>query len=440
VTLALVLLGGSAAAATRAQPEPLTPDERVWGLMQVWAETRFNFAYFDQVPDLEWDETVRLAIPRVLATTNGTEYYRVLRELVARLNDGHTLVLPPGALTGELDNPQIELQMVEGKAVVTRVGDTAEIREAGLRPGLELVAVDGVPVWQYFAERVARFYQGGTEQWTKALGLHLMLNGPKGTVVRLRFSDPDGGAIDSELTRESQNANGSTFIHWLFGHQMPLEHRMLEGDVVYFRLPSFGSEKIVEEFADALDGLDLSRVRGMILDVRVTNGGNSEHAYAIISRLIDREVETSRWKTRQYRPAQRSWGEAETWFEAEPGKVAPAEGRRYTGPLAVLVGPNTVSAAEDFLVPLDYSNRAMLVGRTTAGTTGNPLRVLLPGGGVFQVCTKRDAYPDGKEFVGRGIEPDHHVEATQRDVWEGRDRALEAAVEILSSSERSARR
>ena len=94
-------------------------------------------------------------------------------------------------------------------------------------------------------------------------------------------------------------------------------------------------------------------------------------------------------------------------------------------------------APEDFIVPLHHSKRAVLIGRRTAGTTGNPVRLPLPGGGVFMVCALRDSYPDGTEFVGIGIEPDHLVEPTQLDIWEGRDRALEKAVEVLSKREQS---
>ena len=126
----------------------LTEKEMIWGLMQVWAETKFNFAYFDQVPDLEWDKEVQQSIPKVLSATDHVEYYQVLRELVARLNDGHTFIMPPEAINGTYDNPPLEFQVVEGKVVLTRVGDTKEIRNAGLRPGMELLAVgDGIPVW-----------------------------------------------------------------------------------------------------------------------------------------------------------------------------------------------------------------------------------------------------------------------------------------------------
>ncbi len=415
----------------------LTENEMVWGLMQVWAETKFNFAYFDQVPDLEWDKEVQRLIPRVLAAKDRMEYYQILRELVAKLNDGHSFILPPEAIDGTYDNPPVEIQLVEGKVVLTRVGDTREIRNAGLRPGMELLSIgDGIPVWEYFRENVAKYYQGGTEQWTKAFGLFFLLNGPKDSAVKLQFRNPEGKLLQAELKRRSENDDGSAFVHWMSGHQIPIEHRIIGDGFVYFRLPSFGSDKIVDEFDEAFKRSDPAQIRGMILDLRLNNGGNSHNAYKIISKLIDSEIEADRWKTRKYLPAYRSWGNPEEWFEKKPRKIFPSEGPVYTGPLVVLIGPHTVSAAEDFVVPLDYANRALLIGSKTAGTTGNPLTVSLPGGGVFRVCTKRDSYPDGKEFVGFGIDPDITVEPTQLDIYKGWDPALEKAIEVLSNFDR----
>ncbi len=415
----------------------LTENEKTWGLMQIWAETKFNFAYFDQIPDLEWDKEVQGAIPKVLSAKSQVEYYQVLRELVAKLDDGHTFVMPPEVFNGVNDNPAVEIQMVEGKAVLTRVGDTEEIRNASLTPGMELLTIgDGIPVWEYFGENVARYFQGGTEQWSKAAGLFFLLNGPKDSTVDLVFGDFEGTSKKVELTRSSTNSDGSPFVHSLFGYEMPLEHRIIGDGVVYIRLPSFVTDKIVDQFNEAFDSLELSLVRGMVIDVRLNSGGSSDNAYRIISKLIDGEVESSGWKTRKYLPAHRAWGEPEEWFEEEPGTIRPSEGTSYTGPLVVLVGPHTASAAEDFIVALDYSNRALLIGSRTAGTTGNPLIVPLPGGGFFSVCTKRDSYPDGREFVGIGIDPDIGVEPTQLDLLQGRDLALEKAIEAISSWDR----
>jgi C-terminal processing protease CtpA/Prc len=101
--------------------------------------------------------------------------------------------------------------------------------------------------------------------------------------------------------------------------------------------------------------------------------------------------------------------------------------------VAVLIGPGTVSAAEDFLIPLRTGNRATLIGEKTAGTTGQPLMVDLPGGRQARICAKRDSYPNGKEFVGVGVIPDIEVKPTREDIALGRDVVLASAIEILRS-------
>ncbi len=58
----------------------------------------------------------------------------------------------------------------------------------------------------------------------------------------------------------------------------------------------------------------------------------------------------------------------------------------------------------------------------------------LPGGGTFRVCTKRDTYPDGREFVGYGIQPDILVERTLDIVRSGEDKVLDRAFADLESS------
>ena len=211
---------------------------------------------------------------------------------------------------------------------------------------------------------------------------------------------------------------------------------MLNGRIAYLRLATFAVEQVVEDFNAAFDDLDLDRLTGMILDLRSNIGGDDRNAYPIASRLIDRPVLGSTWTTRKYLPAFASWGEPEEWYHGDTLKIEPSAGRRYAGPLVVLTGPNTMSTAEDFLVPLDYSGRALLIGEATAGTTGNPVSVSLPGGAILRVCSKRDVYPDGRQFVGTGIEPDITVHPTVAGIRGDRDEVLEKALEVLGNWDR----
>ncbi len=58
----------------------------------------------------------------------------------------------------------------------------------------------------------------------------------------------------------------------------------------------------------------------------------------------------------------------------------------------------------------------------------------MPGGGFARVCTKKDTYPNGKEFVGVGVQPDIRVTKSLKDFLENRDPGLEKAVEFAVAS------
>jgi len=79
-------------------------------------------------------------------------------------------------------------------------------------------------------------------------------------------------------------------------------------------------------------------------------------------------------------------------------------------------------------VVFDAMKRGEIVGEPTGGSTGQPLMITLPGGGSARVCTKHDRYPDGKEFVGVGIQPAVVVHPTVEDFRAGRDTVLDAAL------------
>jgi C-terminal processing protease CtpA/Prc len=79
----------------------------------------------------------------------------------------------------------------------------------------------------------------------------------------------------------------------------------------------------------------------------------------------------------------------------------------------------------------ELMQRGPLIGEPSGGSTGNPLQFELPGGGKARICAKRDTYPDGRSFVGKGIAPDILVAPTVADVRSGRDPVLERALETL---------
>jgi C-terminal processing protease CtpA/Prc len=120
----------------------------------------------------------------------------------------------------------------------------------------------------------------------------------------------------------------------------------------------------------------------------------------------------------------RQWLHEESWGTIEPSQDI------LSIPTAILTDSETLSAAEDFIMAFQSGNgEAIRVGRSTGGSTGQPLVQELPGGGMLGVCTVRVPWP---ELLGRrGIEPHIHVEPTIEDVIGDEDRTLKTAVSAL---------
>ena len=182
-------------------------EQKIWILMQVWAEVRFNFVYFDQVPDIDWDKETKNAIPKILASENIVQYYQILQELVALLNDGHTLIMPPREEIELLDHPALELQMIKNKIIITRTGDSEGITEQDIIPGLEVIEINGVSAHEYLDKNILRYYSGGTKHWGDAFGLTRFLEGPKNSIIKLKLRKIDGSSKNVELIRNSKMKN-----------------------------------------------------------------------------------------------------------------------------------------------------------------------------------------------------------------------------------------
>lgn len=174
-----------------------------------------------------------------------------------------------------------------------------------------------------------------------------------------------------------------------------------------------------------------SRAAGLILDLRQNTGGNSQVGWDILAYLADKPFEMGVWQTRTYAPTVRAWGMATRWHTTVGPTCEPLGTKHYGGPVVVLCGALTGSAAEDFLMAFDAMGRGTIIGEPTAGSSGQPIWFPLPGGGTGRVCASRTTYPDGTEYVGRGIMPDIVVRPTLADVRHNGDPVLEAALDVL---------
>jgi C-terminal processing protease CtpA/Prc len=172
----------------------------------------------------------------------------------------------------------------------------------------------------------------------------------------------------------------------------------------------------------------------MIIDLRYNLGGSHNIMHPIVSCLIDSTVKTPLQHYLQYSPAPTTWGKNEAFvFKTQDWEVTPRDGKRYPGPLVVLIGPITHSSGEDMIIELSQTGRCTTIGEPTAGGAGGRFPFSLPGGGEFKVSTFKATYPDGKEYMDSGIQPDVAIASTIEDIIKGHDIVLEKGVEVINN-------
>lgn len=93
------------------------------------------------------------------------------------------------------------------------------------------------------------------------------------------------------------------------------------------------------------------------------------------------------------------------------------DSQRYHGKVYVLVGPHTASAAEGFVMQLVQSPNVCVVGKTTAGATGQPLVVPLPSGIICMINSFR-SFDTRNRDCSNGIAPDVERDFGERGVEE----------------------
>ncbi|WP_255076119.1 S41 family peptidase [Lacihabitans sp. CCS-44] len=395
--------------------------EKLAGLSKFWSEAKYNFAYFENLPDLDWDKLYLEYIPLIQNTKNTLEYYQVMQKFCAELKDSHTNVWSTSDSLRSLTNfaPPIRTTLVEGKVLITSVLSDS-LQKSGIKVGMEVVSIDKIPVKEY-AQKLMPYQSSSTEQDLRLRTFtYSLLRGNREQTVELELKGIDGKISTRKLPRKGYGVLKKT---------ESVEFKILPNNVAYLAINEFETSKSREKFMSIFDSL--SNTTALILDIRRNGGGSTD--VSILKCLTDKPIKQGQHFVRKYVPTYRAWGSEEgiVWQQEPVSDWSPNGKKLYTKPVVLLISSQTFSAAEDFAVIFDSMKRGKMIGEVTGGSTGQPLPFSLPGGLMGRVCTKRDLYPDGKVFVGVGIKPDIEIKPTIVDIQKGRDTVLEGALEYL---------
>jgi carboxyl-terminal processing protease len=301
---------------------------------------------------------------------------------LAQLQDAHTRVWP-AAPQGHLP---YALRVVGNAATFARVPAGTAARDAGVRPGWRLTALDGAAVeasaWlaRTGASGHARPYIAGRR----------LLAAPAGAERELAAVSPEGH--DASWQEPARPIPFDELV----------TRRRLPSGAGYVRIEAWAAGAGIE---DALDEA-LSELRGadrLIVDLRGNPGGNLVLACATRQRFLRREtslgsIRHSIGGGRLSQPYP---------LVAEPA----AEGQRWRGRLIVLTDPLTYSSSEDFLLGLQGLDHVFVVGQPSGGGSGRPRSLRLLEGTTLTISTALTYDRLGRCIEGAGIPVDLQVPA-----------------------------
>jgi carboxyl-terminal processing protease len=444
----------SVEAAPAARAEATPAERRREAFEIVWQTVKEN--HFDPTfGGLDWDAVRREFSPLVARTTTDAELHKLLQTMLNRLKQSHFNVIPPehipefvaedapatedeegeGAGEGEEsakdDSLQpdklkltehlthgigVDLRIINGAAVLTRVEPDSPAARAGLRPGFILRAIDGRGVRSLLRTlRQFAIYDPSVRHQLPTQLVVGFLNGPPGTIVRLTYLDARNRPRSVSVERERLKGEMSPPLRSLPPQFVEFEAKRLRGRIGYIRFNVF-AVPVMEKFCAAVRSM--SDAPGLIVDLRGNRGGVLALLYGMGGLLSDRPLNLGEMRIRQG-----GW-----LFNTVPQR------RAYTGQLVVMIDGQTQSAGEMFAIGLNETGRALIVGERSAGATLPSVVKELPTGALLQYAFADYRTPFGNAVEGRGIEPTVRVRLDRRALLAGRDSQLEAALDAITPS------
>ena len=383
---------------------PLAGTERERIFDQVWTIVRDRYLYTDY-RGVDWQAARETYRPRALTADSPEQFYQVMGELIKLLGDDHSRFESPRTVaeqelrkSGELSYAGIGVIVRDDPAggLITRLARNGPADRAGLRSRDLILAVGST----LFTDTAA-FGPDGPNG---------VIRGAPGSTVQLMVRSPGDAPRVVLVTRQMIPSDAFP----------PVELQRLPGTQTgLLVIDTFAREGLEQLARDQLDLLLKDRpLDGLIIDLRNNQGGFVSTMLGTLGLFVDGgAIGVTRGR------------DARQKQEIPKGQTIPA----LDGvPIIVLIGDQTVSAAEMFAAGIRVRQRARIVGVPSAGNTENLLAHNLPDGSRLWLAEYAYYLPDGSLLEGQGVRPDREVAAEWWRFDPAADPQVQAALAELS--------
>ncbi len=291
-------------------------------------------------------------------------------------------------LEGNFEGVGIEYAIIRDTLTVSAPIAGGPCESAGIRAGDKIIAVDG---------------EGIASKGLTNLDVQKYLRGPKGTRVKLdviRKGEKD--VLSFEIIRDKIPINS-----------LDAGYEVSPG-IVYLKLSRFAATSS-REIIDALIGLNIKKINGVILDLRGNTGGYLGTALEIANFFLERD------QTIVYTEGMRV-----------PKMIERANGTGFykTEPLAILIDEGSASGSEIVAGAIQDWDRGAIIGRRSFGKGLVQQMLPLNDGSQLRLTVARYHTPSGRVIqmpYEKGNSKDYyldHFERYQRGEYFSKDSIL----------------
>ena len=306
--------------------------------------------------------------------------YASIKGMVRSL-DPHSSFLTPEEyrdeeteMEGEFSGIGIELTIKDGYPAAMHVLEGSPALKAGVKPGDQIVEVDGTFTRNMNSDDVTK-----------------LIKGPKGravtlTIMRKGFSRPK----KIHVVRDTIKVKSVSF-------------KFLDNAYGYIRISEFQEQTgkdlqaVIKEMQQSARG----NLQGILLDLRDNPGGLLDQAANVADRFMTDGLIT-------YTEGRKENQKLRFYAHADDD---------YLGPLVVLVNEGSASASEVVAGALQDTGRALIVGTRTFGKGSVQTIFPLKDGSALRLTTSRYYTPRDRSIQADGIHPD--IVVTSNGVGKG---------------------
>lgn len=384
--------------------------ELVQAMLESVASDVGKYYYDPKLHGVDWEAKVRETKGKVATATTYNGALLQIAALLELLENSHTFFVPPGDARHQ--DYGWRFQMVGARCYITQVLPKSDAETEGLRPGDEVVNIDGFNPTRDGLSKMK--YVINTLLPQPVLHVGLKDHSGKSREVDVKawvrqnnIRDVGGyGGRDAwrlRLEREDQL------------HRMRPQYKEFGSELMILKLPVFLETELASE--GIIDRARQHKI--LIVDLQGNPGGAETTLQELLGGVFGGDVKIADRVTRD---------------KTSPVTAKSVRHDVFAGKLIVLVDSESASAAELFARVIQLEKRGIVLGDRTSGSvmeatyyrhqTGNPVFVY-----GTSVADANLVMADGNRLERTGVTPDATILPSAEDLANNRDIVLARAAE-----------